>query len=112
MSLAKSAVVLISFPFTDGVSAKRRPALVMFNNGDNDLLLARITTQANRTPYDCELRDWRAAGLKAASFVRLHKMATLEQRLVEGQLGVLTAADWQDVLRVWEDLCRAIQSSR
>ena len=98
MSLAKSAVVLISFPFTDGVSAKRRPALVMFNNGDNDLLLARITTQANRTPYDCELRDWRAAGLKAASFVRLHKMATLEQRLVEGQLGVLTAADWQDVL--------------
>jgi len=39
------AVVLIHFPFTDGSSAKKRPALVLLDAGDNDLLLARITTQ-------------------------------------------------------------------
>ena len=33
-------VVLIHFPFTDGSSAKKRPALVLLDSGDNDLLLA------------------------------------------------------------------------
>ena len=91
-------VILINFPFTDGSSAKKRPALVLLDSGDNDLLLARITTQFSDSPFDCELRDWAKAGLKASSFARLHKLATLEKKLVEKEFGVLTPADWQRVL--------------
>ena len=111
MSWGKGAVVLIAFPFTDGATAKRRPALVLLNTGDNDLLLARITTQACHTAYDCEINDWSQAGLKAPSFVRLHKMATLEERLVQRQLGHLTCDDWQRVLGVYQALSQQIQQT-
>jgi mRNA interferase MazF len=92
------AVVLINFPFTDGTSAKKRPALVLLDSGDSDLLLARITTQASNSPFDCELTDWAKAGLKAPSFVRLHKLATLEKKLVRKKFDCLTATDFQRVL--------------
>lgn len=92
------AVVLINFPFTDGTAAKKRPALVLLDSGDSDLLLARITTQPSDSPFDCALKDWVKAGLKAPSFVRLHKLATLEKKLVQKQFGFLTATDFQQVL--------------
>jgi mRNA interferase MazF len=72
------------------------------------LLLARITTQPSASPGDCELKDWAHAGLKARSFVRLHKLATLEKKLVEKEFGMLTAPDWRRVLETWSDLSRRI----
>jgi mRNA interferase MazF len=91
------AVVLINFPFTDGSSAKKRPALVLLDAGHNDLLLARITTQFSGSALDCQLLDWAKTGLKAPSFVRLQKLATLEKKLVEKEYGILTPADLQRV---------------
>lgn len=102
------AVVLINFPFTDGTSAKKRPALVLLDSGDSDLLLARITTQPSDSPFDCELKDWIKAGLKASSFVRLHKLATLEKKLVQKQYGFLTATDFQRVLETLQKVNQRI----
>ena len=79
-------VVLVKFPFTDGSGAKKRPALVLLDTNDQDVLLARITTQSSVSPCECELADWSKAGLKAPSFVRLHKLATLEKKLIERSL--------------------------
>lgn len=98
------AVVLISFPFTDGKSAKKRPALVLLDCGDNDLLLARITTQFSNSPFDSELKDWAKAGLKAPSFARLYKLATLEKKLVEKQFGVLSGTDFKNILETLKQL--------
>ena len=91
-------VVLINFPFTDGSSSKKRPALVLLDTSDNDLLLARITTQFSDSSFDCELKDWAQVGLKSPSFARLHKLATLEKKLVEKEFGILTAADLRRTL--------------
>jgi mRNA interferase MazF len=102
------AVILINFPFTDGTSAKKRPALVLLDSGDSDLLLARITTQSSDSPFDCELAHWIQAGLKAPSFVRLHKLATLEKKLVQKQLGFLTPTDLQRVLEVFQKVNQKI----
>jgi len=67
-------LVLVEFPFT-GPGTKLRPALVVLDSGDADVVLARVTTP----PYDIHLTDWRQAGLLAPSFVRLHKLATLSK---------------------------------
>lgn len=107
-SFRTGAVVLIKFPFTDGSGAKKRPALVLMDSDDDDLLLARITTQSSSSPCDCELKDWPKAGLKAPSFVRLHKLATLEKKLVEKEFGILTAADWRRVLETWNEINRRL----
>ena len=94
------AVLLIHFPFTDSSSAKKRPALVLLDSGDHDVLLGRITTQFSDSPFDCELNDWAKAGLKAPSFVRLHKLATMEKKLVEKEFEMITAGDFQRVLEI------------
>ncbi len=90
-------IVLLKFPFVEQQEAKRRPALVLLDSGDADILAARITSQDVYTEYDVVLDDWRQSGLLIPSVVRLHKMATLEKRLVERRLGVLTQKEMLNV---------------
>jgi len=86
-------IVLLSFPFADATRVKRRPALVLLDTGDEDIVVARVTSQVAQRPFDVELVEWRRAGLLLPSVVRVHKVATLEKRLVEQRLGALTASD-------------------
>jgi mRNA interferase MazF len=69
-------VLLLSFPFTNLVGAKRRPALVILDTGDGDIVVARITSQVYETEFDAFLEDWQRAGLMLPSVVRIHKIAT------------------------------------
>jgi len=89
-------VVLIPFPFTDLSSIKTRPAVVLsvgdFEAATGDLTVAMITSVRHDTPFDYELKDWRAANLLASSWVRA-KLATLSARLVRYRPGRLSDAD-------------------
>jgi hypothetical protein len=72
----------VDFPFTVSGPGKPRPALVILDTGDADVLLARVTTQAHAGPFDVPIRDWQQAGLLAPSTARLHKLATLAKARV------------------------------
>ncbi|MEO6812823.1 MAG: type II toxin-antitoxin system PemK/MazF family toxin, partial [Ginsengibacter sp.] len=50
-------------------------------------LVCRITSKIDDSNQDVLLDDWEKSGLKLASVVRVHKMATLEKELVEAQIG-------------------------
>lgn len=97
-------IVLLTFPFTDAEGAKRRPALVLLDAGDQDIVVARVTSQATQAAFDVRLTDWQQAGLLLPSTVRVHKLATLEKRLVERRLGILTPGDWAGVRATIERL--------
>ncbi len=45
-------VVLLSFPFTDMAGARRRPALVVADTGDEDIVVLRVSSQAARDRFD------------------------------------------------------------
>ena len=96
-SYRSGEVILLSFPFSDATGAKQRPALVLLDTGDEDLIVARVTSQMAQTIFDVELADWQQAGLLLPSVVRVHKVATLEKNLVERRLGTLTHSDWAQV---------------
>jgi mRNA interferase MazF len=81
------AIVLWKFPFADGINYKRRPALVLKDTEDGDLLVCRITSRIYKSSYDIYLDDWLKFGLKLPSVVRVHKMATLEKDMAETVLG-------------------------
>lgn len=97
-------IVLLTFPFTDGIGAKKRPAMVVLDTNDGDILVARVTSKLSNTIYDVTLQDWKAAGLLLPSCVRLHKMATLETKLIEKKLGKLSPADLKIVKEKLESL--------
>jgi len=81
------AIVLLKFPFADSLTYKRRPALVLKDFEDGDVLVCRITSKVYKSKYDVYLDEWQRFGLKLPSVVRVHKMATLEQDLVETIMG-------------------------
>jgi mRNA interferase MazF len=83
-------VVLVRFPFADASQNKQRPALVVFDQGDQDVLVARVTTHAGRSAFDVSLADWSSAGLLALSYVRVDKLATVGKQSVLRRLGRVT----------------------
>ncbi len=101
-------ILPLKFPFTDEEAGKRRPALSLIDVGDDDVAAARITTHAARTRFDVEIKTWHQAGLKAALFIRLHKLATLAKDLVDRKLGKLTADDWNAVQSKLKELWESI----
>lgn len=90
-------IVLIAFHFTDGRGVKKRPAIVLLDSEDNDVLLARVTSQPVNTIFDLTIKDWQKAGLLKPSFIRLHKLATIETILIDRKLGILSDDDLEQV---------------
>jgi mRNA interferase MazF len=80
-------IVLLKFPFTDGKSFKRRPALIINDYDDGDIIVCRITSQIYETTYDVNINNWEKSGLRLPSVIRVHKLATLEKDMVELKLG-------------------------
>jgi len=64
-------IVLIGFPHTDLQGISKRPAIVLYDSGDQDVLLARITTQKYTTEIDYKILDWQKSGLLAESIFDL-----------------------------------------
>jgi len=89
-------MVLIPFPFTDLTTTKTRPAVVVsvegFQKETGDFTVAMITSVPHSTPYDHEIRDWRAANLVSPSWVRA-KLVTLDPKLVRYKPGKLANVD-------------------
>lgn len=77
MPFDRGDLVLLLFPYTDGSGAKQRPALVLLDTGDDDILVARVTTHPAGSEFDSVIVNWSVAGFLAPSTVRLHKLATI-----------------------------------
>ena len=100
-------LVLVDFPFTSSGQSKPRPALVVLDTGDADVLLARVTTQPQVTPFDVMITGWKQAGLLAPSTARLHKLATLDKVRVRRVLGTVDPNDRQQIGLVLRQLTAA-----
>ncbi|MBE9120525.1 type II toxin-antitoxin system PemK/MazF family toxin [Tychonema sp. LEGE 07199] len=90
-------LVIVAFIFAGTTETKRRPGLILLDTGDEDTIVAKITSQIPRTTFDVEIQQWQQAGLKRPSVVRLHKLNTLQKSLVERRLGILTPDDLAQV---------------
>jgi len=87
-------------PFTSGSGPKKRPVLVLWLDG-LDTVVAAVTSAVPRSPTDVPLADWRLAGLRVSSTVRLSRLDGLEQTLLIHKLGSISAADAAQVKAVW-----------
>ena len=90
--IRKGTIVLVPFPFTDLSGQKLRPALVIskIQNGDDVVLVfisSKKTNSDNR--FDVEIRPDTKNGLKVKSFIKCSKIATLDKKVIIGDLGKL-----------------------
>lgn len=94
-------IVIAAFPGAQ--ITKTRPAVVLstaiYQRHRPDVILGLITTKPADPlcPTDCEITDWKSAGLHAPSCFRLY-LVTLLQGHVR-VVGRLVDNDWQEVRR-------------
>ncbi len=96
-------IVFATFHQTDG-NKKKRPALVVLDIGDDDIVLAPITSAERTGKGDTKIKNWKQSGLLLDSWVRLAKVATLRKADLQRQLGVLSIGDKKQTVSVWNKL--------
>lgn len=91
-------VVLVPFPFSNQITTKKRPAVIIssnvYNNASSDIVIMAITTQIEKTVGvgECLIKDWQIAGLLKPSAIK-PAISTIEQTLVLKKLGKLLPDD-------------------
>jgi mRNA interferase MazF len=96
-------VVLVRFPFTNQLTLKQRPAVVVsalsYNTAKPDVVIMAITSQLRSAAAFGEvwIADWQSAKLLKPSAIK-PLFATIEQSLILRSLGTLSSPD-QSALR-------------
>lgn len=88
----KGLIVLVPFPFTDMSGHKVRPAVVLYNSlRGEDCIVAFVSSVIPKKLYAFDIAVKKSArnGLKSDSVIKLDKLATLQKKVVIGELGVL-----------------------
>jgi len=91
----KGKIVLLPFPFTDLINTKRRPALVLLER-PNDVVVAFISSKVptsiglHQVIIDKNYKTFSMTGLKVSSSIYLDKIATINKKLIIGELGQIS----------------------
>ena len=102
-------IVVVPFPFSDQMSAKRRPAVVVSSSDYNtyrpDLVIMAVTSRIREpAPYgDTVVLHWREAGLLKPSAVK-PVFTTIEKGLVLRSLGQLQEKDEKALRETLQDI--------
>lgn len=106
MTVCKTGdLVLVPFPFTDLKTTKKRPALVLAVVPSKILptllIVAMVTSQmaGERISGDYDISSWKESGLLHPSKLRLAKVVSLEEDLIQKKLGTLTREDRKNVAK-------------
>ncbi|OGG72913.1 hypothetical protein A2755_04070 [Candidatus Wolfebacteria bacterium RIFCSPHIGHO2_01_FULL_48_22] len=99
--MSKGRIVLVPFPFTDLSGQKVRPALILHVSRGEDCIVAFITSGVpkKKYPFDVRIKASSRNGLKLDSVIKIDKIATLQKKIVIGELGTLESVAMQAVDR-------------
>lgn len=97
----RGKIVLVPFPFTDLSSSKIRPALIISEPeyAGKDVIVvfisSKIPKKIGSTDYllKTEASFFKQTGLKVSSVIRGNKVATLDKRIILGEIGSLALDD-------------------
>ncbi|RJQ31011.1 type II toxin-antitoxin system PemK/MazF family toxin [Candidatus Parcubacteria bacterium] len=90
--MSRGDIVLIPFPFTDLSGQKVRPALVLHNEKKGEdcvVIFLSSIKQKKIMDFDVPVKPSSQNGLKIFSTIKVNKIATLQKKIVIGELGSL-----------------------
>jgi mRNA interferase MazF len=100
-------VALVRFPFTELATEKKRPALVLartaLSKRNRIATVAMITSQIDALSLsgDVKIAEWEAAGLLHPSLLRMAKVATIDEYLIDKRIGRLSDPDLKTAASVF-----------
>ena len=103
MNFYKGDIVMIPVPFTDNKGYKLRPAVVISNDTvhqTGDIMIVQITSKLKQDKLSISItNDDVTDDLPAQSYIRVHKIFVLEQRLIKGKVSSLKIAKYQELIQ-------------
>ncbi|MCA9360419.1 type II toxin-antitoxin system PemK/MazF family toxin [Candidatus Kaiserbacteria bacterium] len=95
----KGTVILVPFPFTDLSGNKVRPALIVSKKkAGHDVIVVFITSKSKKKlPHVVSIKPSGESGIKVASDIVCSKIATLDAKIILGELGHLAPVDMKGV---------------
>lgn len=86
----KGDIVIVSFPFSDLTSSKKRPALVLGRSSPEDVILCQITSKF----YDAlgihlEQTDFISGSLNKSSLIRPNRIFTASHKIILYKAGTI-----------------------
>ena len=93
-------IFVISFPFTDLVLARKRPALVLSNIEGEDIIICEITSRIRKDSYVVPLKnkDLEFGNLKIKSIIRPNRLLTIHQSKINYKFGKIKNSKLLEVL--------------
>ena len=105
----KGDIIVIEFPFSNLKDSKRRPALVLKVPKGEDVIVIQITGSSYENSVEISItdRDFKHGGLKRDSFVRIDKIASIEESLIKYKIGSLKR---EKITEIIERVCLFLQN--
>ncbi len=95
----KGDVVVIPFPFSDLSFIKLRPALIIVELKNGDVMLCQITSKQKTDGFSISLdkNDFILGGLDQLSFIRPNRIFTAEKSIIKYKAGSIRFEKQQEV---------------
>lgn len=101
MNFSKGDIVIIPVPFTDNKGYKLRPAVVISNDTvhqTGDVMIVQITSRFRQDKLNITITNEDVTeDLPVKSYIRVHKIFVLEQRLIKGKVSSLKTSKYQEL---------------
>ncbi|MFA5215362.1 type II toxin-antitoxin system PemK/MazF family toxin [Sulfuricurvum sp.] len=99
MSCKVGDIILISFPYTDLLSAKKRPVLVVKNENEyGDIVCFQITSNVKQSNlFEIHSDDLSEGELKLRSFVKYDKCFTISTQNADKKLAQINLASLEKI---------------
>ena len=107
--LVRGDVVILEFPFSNLMQAKRRPSLIIKVPKGDDIIVCQITGM----PYEksveipIKIKDFYKGSLKVDSYIRLDKIFSIEKSLIKYKAGSLKQEKFNEVI---EKICSFLKN--
>lgn len=94
-------VVVIPFPYSDLTGAKNRPALVIAQANNRDLILRQITSKANKDQQAVFLDSigFATGRLPIVSYIRPNKLFTADKLIIIRKAGSVNPAVLKETIK-------------
>lgn len=91
----KYDIVYAILKFDENNIKKARPVLLMENENNYNIFdIYKITTKNNNDRFNYEIKQWKEAGLKQPSYIKLKNIYSIEKyRIATNKLGTLQEID-------------------
>jgi mRNA interferase MazF len=91
------SVILVNFPFTDLLSSKVRPALILASYGEDVIILGIFSKvpdflQPSWIKIDQHEEGFQHTGLKKTSVIKTEKITVIHKSLIKKEIGRLAPA--------------------